>query len=109
MRAPGGVRDDGLRALARPQAVRDHLASEMERCFRHPRGSGLVAGREQRVVGHAHRGEVQHRFEVERQAGATWMIPAGGGDEEDVGTAPKSSNHAFEDRPLAQRSGRCGR
>jgi hypothetical protein len=61
------------------------------------------SGRDQGSIGHADRGHVQHCAEVQGEPAASRVIPAGGVEDEHVGTSGKRSNGPLEVRTPHQR------
>jgi hypothetical protein len=54
-------------------------------------------------VGDTDRRDIQQRAEVEREAGAAWVVAAGGVDEQDVRRSREPAHRRLQQGPLAER------
>jgi hypothetical protein len=99
--APAWV--DHERACARPgaQPRRDLAAVEHERRCGTARVAGPASAREQRSVRHPNGGEVQERAEMQREAGATRVVAAGGIYQEDVRSRVECADRGLKTWSLA--------
>lgn len=100
--APSGVYRDRTGAAARAEPGADHLTLEHEWRRRAGFVGRQLARRSEGPVGDADTGQVEHRTEMKREAGATRMVAAGGIDEQDIGCRRKGRDCGGEARSLAQ-------
>ena len=82
--APGGMSDDRSYSGPGPDPSAHLGPVEQERARRCRCRSRLGPCRQQRPMGHTHRRHIEHRAEVERESGPSWMVPSGCVDQEDI-------------------------
>jgi hypothetical protein len=97
------VDDQGPRAQARAEQARDLCPLEQERARRPAIGPGLRADCQERPVGHADAREIEHRTEVDGEAGTTGVVASGGVRDDDLGLPGQRPNCRLQQSALAQR------
>jgi hypothetical protein len=90
------------RACAGAQPVADELALEEERAAGAWFVHGPLALGDEWAVRDADRWEVQHRAEVEGEAGAAGVVSGGGVDQEDIRLRGEGSHGGFEQSSLSK-------
>src|SRR5829696_9814918 len=90
-------------AWAGSQPARDDVAVDQERCGIATRVAGLRSFAEERSVGNADRRDIQHKAEVEGEAGTPWVVAAGRVEEQHARALGERLHGALEAPALAQR------
>jgi hypothetical protein len=88
-------------ACARSEPVADELILEQQRASGTALGWGPFAMGDKWAVRDADSRDVEHRAEVESEAGSAWMVSTGGVDKEDVRRLGKCADSGLQQLALA--------
>jgi hypothetical protein len=99
--SPCGVDGKWTHASARSEPAADELAVEQQRGSRASLGFGPMTLSDEWAVRDSDGRDVEHRAEVESEAGPAWMVSAGGVDKKDVKRLGKRADSGLQQLALA--------